>query len=95
VTDEVETASHRNLQIRIQDDGPGIHTSLLERIFDLGFTTRQGGSGIGLFMTRQLIESLGGRVIVAESHPMWGTTVSIELPTATAERHISSEARHG
>jgi signal transduction histidine kinase/DNA-binding response OmpR family regulator/predicted RNA-binding protein with RPS1 domain len=83
----------RDLQIRIYDDGPGIHTSLRERIFDLGFTTRQGGSGIGLFITRQLIESLGGRISVEESHVLWGTTMLIELPTLEINRGSGDETR--
>jgi signal transduction histidine kinase/DNA-binding response OmpR family regulator len=83
----------RGLQIRIHDDGPGIHTALWERVFDLGFTTRKHGSGIGLFMTRQLIESLGGRIAVEESHPWWGTTILIEL-AVWGDEEARSEADH-
>jgi signal transduction histidine kinase/predicted RNA-binding protein with RPS1 domain/ActR/RegA family two-component response regulator len=72
--------SARPLHVRIHDDGPGIHTAHWERIFDLGFTTRKEGSGLGLFVTRRLIESLGGRVRVEESYRLWGTTMLVELP---------------
>ncbi|MGB8646292.1 MAG: ATP-binding protein [Anaerolineae bacterium] len=74
--------THLGLQIRIADDGPGIHSALRERIFDLGFTTREQGSGIGLFMTRNLVQSMGGRISIQESHILWGTTFLIELPVA-------------
>jgi len=71
----------RSLQIRVCDDGPGIHTAQQERIFNFGFTTRHGGSGIGLFISRRLIDAMGGRITVEESYPHWGTTLLIELPT--------------
>ncbi|MBI4671940.1 MAG: response regulator [Chloroflexi bacterium] len=77
-----QDAARRHIEIRIHDDGPGIHTAQLGRVFDLGFTTRDKGSGIGLFMTRWLVESLGGMVKVEQSHVLWGTTMLIQLPLA-------------
>lgn len=65
--------------IRFRDSGPGIHRRLWEKIFDLGFTTRSGGSGIGLFIARNLTESLGGKILVEESLIALGTTFKIEL----------------
>lgn len=74
------------LLITVEDDGPGIHQRYWERIFELGFTTRSaGGSGMGLYVTRSLVEALGGRVYVRESVRMWGTTMAIELPTSVHE----------
>lgn len=70
----------RAVQIHFFDDGPGIHAVDRERIFDLGFTTREGGSGLGLYVTRNLIEMLEGRISVEESYMQWGTTFVIELP---------------
>ncbi len=68
-------------QITIEDDGPGIHRRLWERIFDLGFTAgREDGSGLGLYITRSLIHAMGGRVSIASSHILWGTTFMVELP---------------
>ncbi len=81
------------LQIRVSDDGPGIHNALRERIFDLGFTTREQGSGIGLFMTRNLVQSMGGRISIEESHILWGTTFLIELPLAEEEAQSAVEGR--
>ncbi len=68
------------LQLRFTDNGHGIHTQLQERIFDLGFTTRHDGGGFGLFITRGLIESMGGSVSIEESVMMVGSTFLIELP---------------
>ena len=69
-------------QVYVEDDGPGIHRRLWERIFDLGFTTRQAeGSGLGLYISRSLVEAIGGRIYVTESAILWGTTFVIELPS--------------
>jgi signal transduction histidine kinase/predicted RNA-binding protein with RPS1 domain len=74
---------HAMLKISIEDDGPGIHRQLWSHIFDLGFTTRtEGGSGLGLYITRSLAEALGGQVYVAESYMLWGSTFVVELPVA-------------
>jgi signal transduction histidine kinase/predicted RNA-binding protein with RPS1 domain len=69
-----------HVQIRFADSGPGIHRQHLDRIFALGFTTRKGGSGLGLFIARSLIESMAGRLIVEESLVPIGTTFLAEIP---------------
>lgn len=66
--------------ITIEDDGPGIHRRLWERIFEMGYSTRPGGSGVGLSVTRNLIERMAGRICVTESWLGWGSTFVIELP---------------
>lgn len=69
------------IMIFVEDDGPGIHRGLWERIFELGFTRgREDGSGLGLYITRSLTAALGGRVYVAESYVLWGSTFALELP---------------
>ncbi|MFQ5352036.1 MAG: ATP-binding protein, partial [Candidatus Binatia bacterium] len=72
----------RRVQIRFQDTGPGIHKRLWEKVFSLGFSTRQGGTGLGLFIARSLVESLGGRILVEQSVIPIGTTFLVELPAA-------------
>jgi signal transduction histidine kinase/predicted RNA-binding protein with RPS1 domain/ActR/RegA family two-component response regulator len=72
------------LQIGIEDDGPGIHWRSWERIFEPGFTTREEeGSGLGLYISRSLAETMGGRIYVAKSDILWGSTFVIELPFRT------------
>jgi len=68
------------LEITFTDTGPGIHHQLWEKIFALGFTTRKGGSGLGLFIARSLVESMGGKLLVKESRVPFGTTFLISLP---------------
>jgi signal transduction histidine kinase len=83
---EVRTAcAHSDkgrLQIRFTDTGPGIHKRLWEQIFALGFTTRPGGNGLGLYLVRSLLESMRGMVKVEESIIPCGTTFLVELPVS-------------
>lgn len=66
--------------IRVFDSGPGIHCQLWEKIFELGYTSRPGGSGLGLYIARSLIETLGGKIFVEESLISAGTIFRIEIP---------------
>jgi len=74
-----------SLFITIQDDGPGIPPANLKQIFEPFFTTKAPGkgSGLGLYLSRGLVEKSGGRLSV-ESTPGEGSTFTIELPLAKA-----------
>jgi len=65
--------------IRVRDRGVGIPPEVLPRIFDLYFTTKKEGSGIGLAMTYRIVQFQNGRVDV-ESNPDSGTAFSLCLP---------------
>lgn len=65
--------------VRISDTGCGIPPKDRERIFDLFFTTKPRGAGLGLSISRRIVEDHGGKIIV-DSHPAQGTTFTIELP---------------
>lgn len=78
---QIKERPQPTILIFVEDDGPGIHRGLWERIFELGFTRgREEGSGLGLYITRSLAAALGGRVYVAESYVLWGSTFALELP---------------
>src|SRR6185369_1533682 len=68
--------------ITVRDRGTGISPENLSRVFDPYFTTRRTGTGIGLAISRNIVEGLGGRITVA-SQPERGTEVRIELPLHT------------
>jgi two-component system, NtrC family, sensor kinase len=67
----------------IKDNGTGITTDNLTKVFDPFFTTRQKGTGLGLSIVRKVIHDHGGRIAI-ESHPGIGTTFRITLPLAGA-----------
>jgi signal transduction histidine kinase/predicted RNA-binding protein with RPS1 domain/ActR/RegA family two-component response regulator len=75
-------ANQSIFRVFIADNGPGIHTNLWGKIFEAGYTTRSDGSGIGLYLSKNLIEELGGRIYVQESYILGGTTFAIELPNS-------------
>lgn len=68
------------VEIRIADSGQGIHAVHREKIFDLFFSTKPDGTGLGLYIARYFIQRLGGRLRLAESLMFSGSEFSIELP---------------
>ncbi len=66
-------------EIRFSDTGPGIRQEELERIFEPFYTTKQDGTGLGLAVSRKIIESHNGTLTV-ESEMGTGTTVVVRLP---------------
>jgi two-component system NtrC family sensor kinase len=76
----------REIEILIEDNGPGIPAEIRNRIFDPFFTTKDvgHGSGLGLFIVHDIIEMHGGSIRV-ESNPGQGTTFILWLPDRQAE----------
>lgn len=75
----------------IADTGQGIPEDLHERIFDFHFTTRTEGSGLGLSISRLLVEEAGG-LLTFESREGQGTTFRVELPLRPARAEPTPEA---
>ena len=65
--------------IEISDTGRGIEAEKLDKIFDAYYTTRPGGSGLGLPTARKIIEAHGGSIDVS-AQPGKGTSFKIRLP---------------
>jgi signal transduction histidine kinase len=65
--------------IEIRDTGAGIAPDVLPRIFDLYFTTKRDGTGVGLAVAQQIVAAHGGTIEV-ESVPDTGTRMVIRLP---------------
>lgn len=65
----------------VSDTGVGIPAENLPHIFDAYFTTKKGGTGLGLPTTRRIIEEHGGHITV-QSEPGRGTSFRVELPLA-------------
>ena len=67
------------VQVEIRDTGIGIPEENLERIFDPFFTNKDGGSGLGLSISHQIIQEHGGRILV-RSRIKEGTSFFVNLP---------------
>jgi two-component system, NtrC family, nitrogen regulation sensor histidine kinase GlnL len=74
-----EGEPRRWLRIRISDTGAGITPENMDRLFEPFFTTKQNGTGLGLAVTRRIIEEHNGSIQV-ESQSGEGTTFTILLP---------------
>jgi len=72
---------HAAIVTEIRDEGSGIPAEIQEKIFELYFTTKQDGSGIGLAQTYQIMQWHYGSVDF-QSLPGQGTTFRLRLPTA-------------
>ena len=70
-----------NLELYISDTGAGISEEHREQIFDTFFTTKRTGTGLGLSLTRKIVQEHGGELYVT-SQPGEGTTFVIILPIA-------------
>jgi PAS domain S-box-containing protein len=70
------------LRVRVGDDGCGIAPEARKRIFEPFFSLRQGGTGLGLFLTINFARRAGGDVTV-ESEPGRGSTFVLTLPEAS------------
>lgn len=79
-----QAARGRRVLLTVEDSGVGIPPEHLPRVFDLYFTTKAGGSGIGLSMVFRTIQMLDGEIEV-HSTPGTGTSFRILLPQATAD----------
>jgi len=75
------TAARERVEVRVEDTGVGIPPANLEKIFDLYFTTKDHGTGIGLSMVYRIVQMHDGELEV-ESTPGRGTTFRILLPRA-------------
>lgn len=68
--------------VEVSDTGPGIPPEVRERMFDLFYTTRQGGTGLGLYLTQRIVAEHKGYIEV-QTGP-GGTTFRVALPAETA-----------
>ncbi len=71
--------------LEVRDTGRGIEADHLPRIFDLYFTTKADGTGVGLAVTQQIVTAHGGTIEV-DSQPGAGTTMTVRLPVGEEEQ---------
>jgi len=81
----------RLARVVVADTGPGVPPEQAERIFAPYFSTRPGGAGLGLPITRRIVEALGGSIRL-ESEPGDGARFIIDLPAERPAQERDAEA---
>jgi PAS domain S-box-containing protein len=91
-------AASRNIRVRtllsdpetvcctIEDSGPGIKHDDLPQLFDTFFTTKESGMGMGLAISRSIIETHGGRIRVSNDSAFGGARFSFTLPANNTDQ---------
>jgi signal transduction histidine kinase len=82
VTVSVEAEGKRWVSVRVSDTGSGLNPDEIEHIFDLDYTTKEKGLGLGLPLAHEIIRGHGGEIQV-QSQKGSGTTFEILLPMNT------------
>jgi PAS domain S-box-containing protein len=75
-----ETAEAGGVLVTVQDSGPGLGTAASERVFEAFYTTKATGMGMGLAISRSIIEVHGGRMWASANEPR-GAVFQFTLPT--------------
>jgi len=74
------TLDEDEVVIEVGDNGPGIPEELQAKLFQPFFTTKEGGTGLGLYSCRRIIEEEHGGIVQLDSRPGEGTRVFLRLP---------------
>ena len=80
--------------LEISDNGPGLDPARSAHIFDLFYTTKERGTGLGLPLTQQIVVAHGGNIVCKARHPH-GTTFEVWLPPAAQTTSGSPVRRAG
>jgi signal transduction histidine kinase len=75
------------IRVRVEDDGAGISPEAREEIFKPFFSTKKGGTGLGLSLAARIVEEHRGTLMLADpTRSSRGTAFVIELPVASEEQ---------
>jgi PAS domain S-box-containing protein len=83
----VEASDGRIVQMAVEDDGPGIAPNNLPKIFEPFFTTKKDvGTGLGLWVSREIVDRHGGRIdVTSKTGPgVTGTVFQVQLPISVS-----------
>jgi signal transduction histidine kinase len=82
------------VEIQVRDTGPGIAADVLPRLFQPFVSSKETGLGLGLSISRRIVEDHGG-TLTADNLPGGGACLSIRLPAASGQRSaISDQPEH-
>ena len=78
---------HGQMTLTVTDNGPGFEPGQREKIFRPFFTTKSGGTGLGLALTQKIIVTHNGRVTAAVS-PSGGARMEVVLPLQRVSHQV-------
>ncbi len=82
ITISARPVEERWVVLRVKDTGPGVAFQVRDRLFEPGVTTKRGGWGVGLTLTRKIVEGVhGGRMELQDGRER-GVTLQVRLPCA-------------
>jgi signal transduction histidine kinase len=70
----------RVLVVEVRDGGAGLSEGALARAFEAGWSGKEGGVGVGLSMSREVVEGLGGRIWLERDGSAGETVLRVEVP---------------
>jgi signal transduction histidine kinase len=79
---DVNINSHELIVVSIQDTGKGIDPAVKDKLFEKFETKSEKGMGLGLYISRKIIEAHGGRIWAEDNANSKGATFSFSLPIA-------------
>lgn len=74
------TRDNGNMVVRFSDTGAGIEPEVAKKVFEPFFTTKREGIGLGLFLSKAIVEKHGGSIAIGPNDSQPGTTVTFSFP---------------
>ncbi len=76
---DAECAGRPAVRVAVRDNGPGLNAEARQRLFEPFYTTRPGGSGLGMVIARRIVDAHGGSIEVGDAGPP-GAEILVTLP---------------
>lgn len=90
---EAERDGRRVARIVLEDNGPGLSSEQMLKVFDPFFTTKSKGTGLGMAISKQIVEAHGGAIGVENAEGS-GARFIVDLPLAEQPREAAANREH-